>query len=806
MTRSKGPFAATLLLALAVAGLSSATTPEPTPSSPASTAASTAAAAIEGERVIVLGFDGADARTVRELMAERPDDYPTFRRLAEEGTFQPLEGVAPPESPVSWAALNTGQNPAKTGVPGFVKRNLSKGRPAPGLGHLGSENKPLDEFENTPVPVWSREKYMGVLGGVGFAVGFLLLFLVTRKPVLGLVFGGLLGAGGAYGGMHVHGLLPETAPRSTNPNQARNFWDYAGDAGVNCVVIDPAQAFDMPTPDCVDLLAGLGIPDARGGIGEWCLYTTDPEEFNRPPRGRGKGLTAGTVFRVDEQDGAIYTKLYGPKNFWKEEQLSAELEEIEAELKDPGLDFDTSLNLSKRKTEVQNELKTVRDERTNVDMTITRDGDALNVAIGDQSQTLGEGEWSDFYEIAFELNPLLKVHALTRVRIIHSQEPFFHMFVNVLDIDPRKPPFWQAISSPFDYSKRIADVAGLYETYGWPTATMPFKDGLIPPEVLCEDVEFTLKWREAVTYSQLERDDWRVLMSVFSTTDRIQHMLYRYYDSAHPMHVPEEAAREITFFGERIPLSEAIPAIYKQMDRVIGKVLDEYVQENDTFLVCSDHGFQSFRRQVHVNNVLAELGYLALKPLASKADGEILSFVDWSETRAYSLGMGFVYLNLEGREGSGIVKPSEADELLRKIRADFLEVRDPDGGAKVCNDAYITKEVHSGPFLDMEGDLLLGFAPTYRVSWDSTFGGLALEEDELGGFKAASICEDNDSLWSGGHVSVALPAVAGVFFSNRKLADANAAVKALAIGPTVLERIGVPVPEEMDEAPIELAP
>ena len=129
-------------------------------------------------------------------------------------------------------------------------------------------------------------------------------------------------------------------------------------------------------------------------------------------------------------------------------------------------------------------------------------------------------------------------------------------------------------------------------------------------------------------------------------------------------------------------------------------------------------------------------------------------------------------------------------------------MRDPADGTKLCNDAYITEEIHSGEFLEDEGDLLLGFAPHYRVGWSSTFGGMEVEEDELGGWKPAPICSDNDSLWSGGHVSVALPDVAGVFFSNRKLDMGSDPVKALAIAPTVLDLVGVAVPPEMDVAPL----
>ncbi len=786
-----------LLRALLVLGLALA----PAHASPRSEPAAEGAG-----RVVVLGFDGADARTIRALVQADPERYPTFRRLAAEGTFAALEVVAPPESPVSWAALNTGQNPAKTGVPGFVKRNVIPGQPGrvlPGLGHLGDEKKPIGELEHAPLPTWGAGAYAAAAGGAVFLVALLLLLVLTRKPVVALAVGLLLGGAAAWGGTRVRAWLPETLPRTTNPNQARNFWDFAGDAGVPCVVIDPAQAFDMPTPPSVRLLAGLGVPDARGGIGDWFLYTTNPEEFGYAPKGRG-GLTAGTVFRVDESGGAIETRVYGPRNFWLEQRLERELAAVKEELARPDLDFDSGNELQREKGDLEAELKRVKDERTSVPMTIRREAGGARVRIGDEEQLVAEGGWSDYFDLTFTMNPVLAAHAITRVRVNRLEQPYFELFVNVLDIDPRQPPFWQPISSPFDYSQQLVeDCGGLYETYGWSTATMPFKDGLVPPELLLEDVEFTLGWRERVTMSQLARDDWRVLMSVFSTTDRVQHMMYRHYDAGHPKHDAAEAAHEVTFFGERIPLSDSIPAIYRQMDRVVGRVLDA-LRPDDTLIVCSDHGFQSFRRQVHVNNVLAELGFLKTKPLGRKEDGETLKFVDWSQTQAYSLGMGFVYLNLAGREPQGIVQPGEADAILRRIKDAFLEVRDPADGTPVCNDVYVTKEVHQGPHLDLEADLLLGFAPPYRVSWASTFGGLSVEEDELGGFRPASICADNDSLWSGDHISVALPDVAGVFFSNRKLAAPDAPVRALAIAPTVLELVGVPVPPQMDLPALQL--
>src|SRR5690242_17457194 len=108
----------------------------------------------QANRVIVLGFDGADARTIRELIDK--GQLPHLAKLAQEGTFAPLATVDPAESANAWASLNTGQNSAKTGIPGFVKRVLETdfsgqdNMPEPAFGHLvGPEAAPIESFAHT---------------------------------------------------------------------------------------------------------------------------------------------------------------------------------------------------------------------------------------------------------------------------------------------------------------------------------------------------------------------------------------------------------------------------------------------------------------------------------------------------------------------------------------------------------------------------------------------------------------------------------------------------------------------------------
>ena len=63
--------------------------------------------------------------------------------------------------------------------------------------------------------------------------------------------------------------------------------------------------------------------------------------------------------------------------------------------------------------------------------------------------------------------------------------------------------------------------------------------------------------------------------------------------------------------------------------------------------------------------------------------GDLLSGVDWGRTRAYALGLGGIYLNLEGREGQGTVKAGEADALKAAIAAGLRGLEDPGNGVAI---------------------------------------------------------------------------------------------------------------------------
>lgn len=752
-------------------------------------------------RAIVLGFDGADHRIARELMdAGR---MPNLARLAAQGSVAPLTSTILPESASSWSAINTGLDASHNNVPGFVTRELVGGQPFPAMGYQGREDRLVVDLDaGFPIGLLAGRDPLRVAILAGLAV--LLAFLFTLKVLLrlrwllALPLALILGGVGAYGARAAAGYVPTTVHGIvTNPIRGQAFWEVAARAGVPSVVLDAAMSWDRPHVAGARVLSGLGVPDARGETGSWFLYTTDEDEFDRPPKGRSRS-PAGTIFRVDWDAERIETALFGPVNFCVLDGLDARLARIEGALQDTSIGWKESQELRGQRDELRERRRTAENERVTAPLVIERLGpDRARVTVAGSAQELRVGDWSDWYHISFELNALVRAQAITRVKLLELEGDLLKLYVNRLDIDPANPPFWQPISQPRDFAAWLArEAGGPYETYGWACATMPFKAKVIDPVTLLEDIEFTMAWRERLARTLLRQDDWRLLFAVFSTPDRVQHMMFQYYDPGHPLYDAQEANREVEFFGRRVRLADAIPVIYEQLDRIIGWVADEFVGPRDLLLICADHGFQSFRHQFDVNAWLVTHGFMALQD-GIGTGGQTLTYVDWSRTKAYSLGLGAIYLNLQGRERSGIVSAADRASVIAELRAALLATTDPRTGEPVVKQVHVVADLHDGPYIDREGDLQLGLAATYRIAWDSTLGSIGLEQDEGGAVVPQSFVRPNLDPWSGDHVSVAQDEVLGLFASNRPVEIPQGGVHVLHLAPTVLAALGAPVPPEL---------
>jgi hypothetical protein len=338
-----------------------------------------------------------------------------------------------------------------------------------------------------------------------------------------------------------------------NPCKTGGFWELAGPAGVPCVVLEGAMTWDRPPVKGVKLLSGLGVPDVRGENCDWFIYTRARRRSSRAPACRSTD-TGGHVFRFHEVDGRCESFLYGPTDLRRIGVLLEERRVLEQRIA-RGAASDVEHD---RLDELAGELELLRpseqneEPRLSVPLTAERlDSGRVRVTIGREAQELAPGGWSRWYSPSFEVSPLVRVSALTRVRLISAADPL-ELFVDTLQIDPAHPPFWQPISQPASYSAELARALGEgFETVGWACLTMPFKDKAIDTQLFLEDIQFTHAWRVKLLESALARDDWTILMNVESTPDRVQHMLSPVLRSALPAPAREGAERHkvIEYFG-----------------------------------------------------------------------------------------------------------------------------------------------------------------------------------------------------------------------------------------------------------------
>jgi len=783
-------------------------------------------------RVIVLGFDGADARRTEAMM--QAGELPHLAQLAKQGTFAPLESTQPAESAAGWAALHTGVGPVQNGVASFIVRSLEGGRVAPAEGHVRIDTIPLKEASGlgSVGRFLASQSSLTLVAGGGLAAFVLLwglfrfLFAMGNRAstLVALGLGAVVGA--AFGRAHEY-LDLEIPDVFHNRVQADGFWDYAARAGVPALVLDAALSFDRPATPGTRVLGGLGLPDATGAVsGSWAIYTDDPLLGGALPEGERVGNTgSGRVYLLSDVQGRLEGEVFGPVDMQRRHSTLREWQEVASQAEAPGdMGWKAKAALDERLRKLERdggalgvgldgESAGLADNaaRLRLPLVIQRQKDSAEVTIGDTKKTVAVGQWSDWFPVTFEANTLVSAPAMCRVRLNSVERPL-ELYVSTFEIDPKRPLVWQPVSQPPSFAAEAAGWIGdRYETLGWSCMTNQLKDRQLSPAIFLEDIEATMDWRRKLTQAALGRDDWRLLFSVYSTPDRVQHMMYRFADPEHPGYDAALAEQSVSFFGEPTRLADTIPAIYRQMDRRVGEAM-EAMQPEDVLVLVSDHGFTSFRRQVFVNNLLHQAGYLKLKEGVQVGDGNLpLAFVDWSRTQAYSLGLGMVFLNLKGREPAGIVEVAEARALLERIQADLLRLEDtgpedhPFAAVRhPVESAAVLWDLYPGEWQGLDypcADLMVGLGEFYRVAWSGVTGGMALESVE-GKVRPASAYRDNTNAWSGDHASNDPKLVTGIFFCSRKLDLPAEGVSVMHVAPTVLRLLGVEMPPSLARQPL----
>ncbi len=468
------------------------------------------------------------------------------------------------------------------------------------------------------------------------------------------------------------------------------------------------------------LLSAMSVPDLNGTQGTFAYYSSDKEEQAR--------FTGGVLIPVSKEGDQVAASIQGPPSPFRRDGRRMEAP------------FRVSLN-----------------------------GEAT-LRIGKKRHRLPIGEYTEWIPIEFSAGLGLKVRGACRF-LLKEASPHFKLYQSPINLDPDRPAL--PISHPFTFAPYLAKTQGRFCTLGLAEDTWALNERVIDENDFLKQAYLVHEERKSMFFDSLEKTRRGAVVCVFDITDRLQHMFWRYLEADHPANEGKDVEKH----------RDALRDLYVRMDELVGETMNRLDPET-LLLVMSDHGFKSFQRGVNLNSWLQQREFLTLK------EGELQSpewfqSADWSRTRAFAMGLGGIFLNVKGREGMGILTAGEeVDRVKQEIINGLESLVDPVRGVRAIQKVYDAKEAYTGPYAADGPDLIVGFTPGYRVSWESAVGSVT-----------ADVFSDNVRSWSGDHC-VNPPDVPGILFSNRPFEKSDPSI--MDIGPTILDLFGIPVPAFCD--------
>jgi predicted AlkP superfamily phosphohydrolase/phosphomutase len=447
-------------------------------------------------------------------------------------------------------------------------------------------------------------------------------------------------------------------PKAVNLRHGTPLWELLSAAGISSTILRCPCTFP-PDGNGTRILAGMGVPDLRGGQGTSTLYTSS--------EGIKTKESEKVVCVQADADGAIATHVIGPRN-------------------------------PKTRADIQCEIS-IQLEATAKKIVIRSNGQP-------KVMELREGHWSDWLKVKFKTGLLQSVRGMVRFHLVRVA-PVFELYASPVNFDPEAPPF--PISSPPEYARELAAAIGTFYTTGMVEDHSGLDNDRLSEAAYLEQCEGVLREREKMMLYELERFDAGLFFCLFDTPDRLQHMFWRYRENSRGAASDERA--------------QVIETHYRACDAVVGRALehaDEHtlvIVLSDHGMTRFDRGVH-LNTWLHDNGLLALRR--GLQP--GEDAGDLLRNVDWDRSKAYALGLCGIYLNLKGREGKGSVAPAEADAVKSAIIKGLSGLHDPARGQLAIRSVATREQVYSGPYAAASPDLLVNVAEGYRVSWGTALG------------------------------------------------------------------------------------
>jgi len=329
-------------------------------------------------------------------------------------------------------------------------------------------------------------------------------------------------------------------------------------------------------------------------------------------------------------------------------------------------------------------------------------------------------------------------------------------------------------------------------------------------------LELAAARKTALTLDVLAREDWDLVVQVFSESHCAGHQCWHLHDPAHPSH-----DRQL-----RDALGDPLERVYRAIDAGVGAIVAQAAATH--VLLFSSHGMGGFHGvdflfpeilyrlgatarpapsplQVRAaRQVRTRLARTPLRRAVHRARGHLprrgqshpRSLDHWADTAASrcfpvpnGVPVSAVRLNLAGREPHGVLKDGpEAERFCDKLTHDLAEIVDEATGAPLVAAVHRTDSLYSGPRRDSLPDLL--------VEWNGTVLGTLAHADGRGSTVRASSAKiglvegHNATLRTGDHHPDGLYALTGPGIPHAS----GEPGRLVDIHPTICRLLDVPAP------------
>ncbi len=264
---------------------------------------------------------------------------------------------------------------------------------------------------------------------------------------------------------------------------------------------------------------------------------------------------------------------------------------------------------------------------------------------------------------------------------------------------------WHTNAYPEELEEYINDEFGFFP--GDPDY-YALEHGYIDEITYLEQAERLADWLADITIYLIEEYDPDLVLAYQPQVDECEHQ-FLLVDPRQLGYTPERSEEYIGY----------LEWAYELADENVGGIVGAAGYDS-TFFVISDHGMAPIHTVVYINEILKEAGLLVTYTKGS------WTYIDTSATKAYAFTSGaaaHIYINLEGREPTGIVPPEEYREVQRQIVELLQSVRDPETGEEVF-DIITIKEMTKAFHLYNEntGDVFVTTRKGYTLSYQYWVG------------------------------------------------------------------------------------